>query len=188
MKKITILLCALALTLGAKAQSPTFSQSDFVINAGIGFGTSLYSGSYYKSTLPPVSISAEYGVADDFLTSDMTLGIGGYLGFAGSKYEINDGYGNKYGWKYNYTVIGARGVVHYPFVDKLDTYAGVMLGYNIINFTEIGNVPGLYSSDSGHPIFSLFAGARYYITDNFALMGELGYGIAYLNLGVAFKL
>ncbi len=188
MKKITILLCALALTIGAKAQSPTFSQSDLVINAGIGFGTSLYSGTYYKSTLPPVSISAEYGVADDFLTSDMTLGIGGYVGFAGSKYEYDYGGGNTYGWKYSYTVIGARGVLHYPLVDKLDTYAGLMLGYNIISVTEIGSAPIGFSSDTGGVTFSIFAGARYYLTDNFAVMGELGYGIAYLNLGVAFKL
>lgn len=188
MKKITFLLCALALTIGAKAQTPTFSQSDFVINAGIGFGTSLYSGTYYKSTLPPISFSAEYGVKDDFITDDMTLGIGGYVGFAGSKYEYDYGGGNTYGWKYSYTVIGARGVVHYPFVDKLDTYGGLMLGYNIVSVKEIGNVPIGISSSSGGVAFSIFAGARYYFSDNFAVMGELGYGIAYLNVGVALKI
>lgn len=189
MKKITILLCALALTIGANAQSPTFSESDLVFNAGIGFGTSLYSGSFYKSTLPPISISGEYGVKDDFLTDDLTLGIGGYVGFAGSKYEYDFGGGNTYGWKYSYTVIGARGALHYPLVDKLDTYAGLMLGYNIVSVKEIGTAPlGITSSSAGGVAFSVYAGARYYFGDNFAVMAELGYGIAYLNVGVAYKL
>lgn len=121
----------------------------------------------------------------------MTLGVGGYLGFAGSKYEqFYSGYGI-YGWRYNYTVIGARGTVHYPFVDKLDTYAGVMLGFNIVSYKEIGDRPpglGVGSAQSSSPSISPYVGGRYYFTENFAGMAEIGYGIAYLNIGIALKL
>lgn len=189
MKATLLFISAVALSLSVKAQSPTFSESDLVFNAGIGIGTSLYSGSYYRSTLPPLSISVEYGLQEDFLTDDLTLGIGGYLGVAGSKYEHKYP-GGRYGYKYNYTVIGIRGAVHYPIVDKLDTYGGLMLGYNIVSFKEVGDFPAFDYSDSvnSHMAFSIYVGGRYYFTDNFAAMAELGYGIAYLNLGVALKL
>jgi hypothetical protein len=35
--------------------------------------------------------------------------------------------------------------------------------------------------------YSLFAGARYFLSDNFGVMAELGYGIAYLSLGASLK-
>lgn len=190
MKKFILIISAITLSFSLKAQSPTFSQSDLVFNAGIGIGTSLYSGAYYKSTLPPLSISAEYGLKDDFITEDLTLGIGGYLGIAGSKYEQSY-FGGTYGYKYNYTVIGARAAVHYPFVDKLDTYGGLMLGYNIVSFKETGDWnSGIQTSGAvGSSVaFSVYVGGRYYFSDNFAAMAELGYGIAYLNIGVALKL
>ena len=36
-------------------------------------------------------------------------------------------------------------------------------------------------------IWSIYVGGRWYFTDSFAAMLELGYGIAWLNIGVAFK-
>lgn len=192
MKKIFLFISAVAICFSANAQTPTFSKSDLVFNLGIGLGTSLYSGAYYKSTLPPLSLSVEYGAIEDFLTEDLTLGLGGYVGIAGSKYEANLGYGaGTYGWKYSYTVIGARGALHYPLVEKLDTYAGMMLGYNIVSFKEIGTYKpgfGIENSASSHVAFSIYIGGRYYFSDNFAAMAELGYGIAYLNLGIALKI
>lgn len=186
MKKILVFFAAITISIAGYSQSPTFSESDLVFNAGIGFGSSLY-GSSYKTTMPAISISGEYGVMDDFLTPGLTLGVGGYVGFAGSKYEYA-GYGGTYGWKYNYTVIGARGALHYPIVDKLDTYAGLMLGYNIVSFKEIGTAPIGMNASGSSMTFSAYLGGRYYVTDNFAVMAELGYGIAYVNLGVALKI
>lgn len=189
MKKVIMLVGGFMLSISMYAQSPAFSQGDLVVNLGIGLGTNLYSGTGFKSTLPPISISGEYGVKEDFLTSGMTLGLGGYFGFAGSKYEQTLGTFN-WGYKYSYTVIGLRGAVHYPLVDKLDTYGGLMLGYNIVSGKETGDAPlGInYDATSSSVAFSIYVGGRYYFTDNFAAMAELGYGIAYLNLGVALKL
>ena len=190
MKKLLLFLSAALFSAATYAQSPTFNQGDLVFNLGVGIGTSLYSGTGYKATLPPLSVSGEYGVADDFLTDDLTLGIGGYLGIAGSKYETAWA-GYTYGYKYTYTVIGARGTLHYPLVDNFDTYAGLMLGYNVVNYKETGNWPTVINGNdaTGSTMaFSIYVGGRYYFSDNFAAMAELGYGIAYLNLGVALKL
>jgi len=189
MKKLLFACFTMACGLSSFAQSPIFNEGDLVFNAGVGIGSSLYGGSFYSTTLPALSVSGEYGIINDFITDDMTLGVGGYLGFAGSKYEdFSPGIGS-YGWRYNYTIVGARGAVHYPFLDKLDTYAGVMLGFNFVSVSTFGDIPlGFGSADGSSVGFSIYAGGRYYFTENFAGMAEIGYGIAYLNLGVAFKL
>lgn len=190
MKKLLLFASAILFATLGYSQSPTFNEGDVVLNAGIGFGTSLYSGGYYSSTIPPLSASLEFGVKDDFITDDLTLGIGGYVGHTASKYEAS--WGNQtYGWKYSYTVVGVRGVLHYPLVDNLDTYAGLMLGYNIVNSKEIGNWAGLYgvgyNATTGGFTTSGFVGGRYYFTDNIGGMLELGWGVAYVNLGLAVK-
>ncbi|MBK6347236.1 MAG: hypothetical protein IPF68_15140 [Bacteroidales bacterium] len=97
-------------------------------------------------------------------------------------------FGDEYYVKYTYIVIGARGTFHYPLVDKLDTYGGVMLGYTIVsNSTNLPSTFGTYSYTANSFTPSFFVGGRYYFTDNFAAMAELSYGVALLNLGVALK-
>ena len=187
MKKQILLICALVVTLNlANAQESLFSQGDKVINIGLGLGTTLYSGTGYSSTIPPISLSAEFGVKDEFI-GKANLGIGGYLGIAGSEYKFSM-LGSEYGWKYTYIIVGARGVLHYPLVDKLDTYGGLQLGYNVVSASEFGNVPNGISASSGGVGFAGFIGARYYFTEKIGAMAELGYGISYLNIGLAIKL
>jgi len=187
MRKLLFLLALSTMGFQSHAQESTFHANDLVFNAGIGFGTSLYSGRFYSSVLPPVSLSGEYGVQEDFIVEDLTLGVGGYLGFASSEYRTRFG-NNEYGWRYNYTVIGLRGALHYPLVDKLDTYGGVMLGYNIFSSKSFGSAPTDFSPASGGLGLSMYLGGRYYFSDNLAGMAEIGWGVAYLNLGVAFKI
>ncbi len=169
------------------AQEPTFSKGDMAINLGIGFGSVLYTGTGYSTIVPPISASFEYGIIDG-IADKGSIGVGGYVGYTSAKYEQNFGGGNAYGWEYSSLIIGARGAFHYPFVDKLDTYGGAIIGYNSVKAKEIGtNTLGVPSTVSSGVAYNLFIGARYYFTPNFAAMTELGYGIAYLTLGVAFK-
>lgn len=186
MKKLTLALILAGMITGAHAQESTFNEGDFVINAGLGIGTTLYRGVGYSGVLPPLSISGEYGFKEDFITDGLTLGLGGYLGYASSKYETRFG-PETWGWRYNYLVIGARGAVHYPLVDKLDTYGGLMLNYTVVSYNSIGTAPIETSPASGGIGLSIYVGGRYYFSEQFAAMAELGYGIAYLNLGVAYK-
>jgi opacity protein-like surface antigen len=63
MKKILSLVVAgLMLLSFAKAQDNVFKNGDMVANVGIGLGSALYSGTGYKGSIPPVSISLEKGV------------------------------------------------------------------------------------------------------------------------------
>lgn len=173
------------------AQESLFNKEDKVINLGIGIGSTLYSGSYYSTRIPPVSISAEYGIIDNLLdVENLNVGVGGYLGFSSSQYKYTWFDGN-YGWNYTYIILGARGALHYPVTEKLDTYTGLMIGPNIVISSEFGDWGDGVNSNSASTsglIYAYYFGARYYFRDNLALMAELGYGISYLNLGVAFKL
>jgi hypothetical protein len=181
MKKIASILLTLFLAASlVNAQKNAFAKGDKVVNIGIGLGNALYTGSYFTSSVPPLSVSFEQGIVDNVLEKGV-IGVGGYLGYAAAKWES---FG--YGWKYSNIIIGARGSFHYPLVNKLDTYAGLLLGYNVATVKEIGTAIGVHPS-SGGIILSGYLGGRYYFTDKLAGMLELGWGIAYLNLGVAIK-
>ncbi|HEY4787952.1 MAG TPA: hypothetical protein VIH57_17985 [Bacteroidales bacterium] len=155
-----------------------FKEKDKVLNLGIGFGSAIYA-SGASSSFPPLSASFEYGVKEG--VGPGVIGIGGLLGYTSAKY--ND-FG--FNWRTSYTVIGVRGSYHLvDLADKLDAYGGIMLGYSIVSSS--GDF-GTYSTASSGANFGIFAGARYYLSDKFALMAELGYGFAILNVGVAIKL
>ena len=184
MKKVSILVL-MVITLGAMAQRPSFEKGDQAVNLSVGFGNALYSGSWYKTTVPAIAVSYEKGIIDNFL-NDAVIGVGGYLGYSAYKWEYNNNAG--WGYKYSDFILAGRGTFHYPFVDKLDTYAGILIGFEIRTEKTWGTTSVPVENDLGSPfILSPFVGARYYFTDNIAAMAEVGYGVAYFNLGVAYK-
>jgi len=184
MKKLLLMFVVACFALTQLiAQEPTFVKGDKALNIGIGLGSTLYSGTYYKSQIPPISASLEFGVIDNVIEKGV-VGVGPYIGYSSYKYEYSG-----WGWKYTNIIIGARGNFHYPLVNKLDTYTGLLLGYNVASSKEFGDViPGWdYSYSAGGIAWSWFIGGRYYFKETFAVMAELGYGISYLNLGIALK-
>jgi len=184
MRKFFAIAAMFLLTLPAlKAQESMFNLGDKVISLGIGIGNTLYTGAYYNRGVPPISVSYEQAIVDDILEKGV-IGVGGYLGYTSYKYDYQG-----WGYKYSNILFGAGGFFHYPLVDRLDTYAGVLLGYNIVNATEFGTPVGFdYNITSGGIVFSGYIGGRYYFTDKFAAFAQLGYGIAYLTLGVSIRL
>jgi len=175
-KLLAAFLILFGLNCGVSAQTSVFTKGDMVVNAGIGIGTYI-NDKGFSMTIPPISASFEYGIVSLF-DGDGAIGVGGYAGYllrsrnvAGEdKYNVGN------------FVIGPRGLFHYQFVDKLDTYAGLMIGYDVVSFSQ-KDVP---LSGSGFSS-AFFVGARYYLIDNFAVWGELGYGISPLQLGIAYK-
>ena len=154
------------------------------LNLGLGIGTNLYSGTGYNMQIPPLSGSLEFIVADNLIDGNASVGAGGYLGFASYRWRSGG-----WGWNYSSIAVGPRGNFHYQFVDKLDTYTGLLLGYNIVSSKSHGTIPGPGYSASGSVFaFSWFIGGRYFFRENLAAMAELGYGVAYLNLGICLKL
>ncbi len=183
--KVKNLLFTVILVFGfLVANSQIVSNGDKILNLGLGLGTNYYSGSAYSNTFPPLSASLEV-ILDDDLFSDGkgALGVGGYAGFFGYKYRY---VGYNYEWKYSNFVLGPRGYLHYNFLDNLDTYTGILIGYNIVSYTGGGTITGYTAAGSGLA-WSWFLGGRYYFQDNLAAMLELGYGISYLNIGIAVK-
>ncbi len=177
MKKLLLSLLVVVFTFTQLlSQESTFKKGDKALNLGIGFGSSYYGG-FYTSHMPALSASLEVGVADGILDKG-SIGVGGYIGYSSAKYSTY--------WKTTNFLIGARGSFHYPLVNKLDTYTGLQLGYNVFSTKYYDNTYTTGGSASTLQ-FAWFAGARYYFSNNIAVFAEVGYGVAYLTVGIALK-
>lgn len=181
MKKVSLIFAVMMISLAASSQN-TFTKGDKVLNVGVGFGTY---GDYGKTTIPPVSVSLEYCAKDNLFNDKSSLGIGGYAGYHSSKYDL----AGEWGYKYSNFILGARGILHYQFIDKLDTYWGLLLGYDIASAKFYGSdIYDSGASEVGGLIYSTFLGARYYFNEKIAVNAELGYGIATFHIGISYKL
>jgi hypothetical protein len=174
----TALLAAVAAVCIMNANAQVYEQGAKQLNLGIGLGSTL-SGSGLKSALPPLGVSFEYGLKEK-------ISVGGYLGYASATQET-------FGWKwtYNYVIVGARGSYHFAGSDKLDPYVGLLVGYNVASVKAEKpsgyTGPDLPAASAGGVIIGGHLGARYMFTDKIGAFGELGYGIAYLQLGLTTK-
>ncbi len=163
------------------SQAPSFKKGWTVINLSAGIRSTLYSGTFYDGKIPPLTASLEYGMADHILEKGV-VGVGPYAGYSTFKYVYAGD-----GWDYSSLLVGIKGNFHYPLFEDLDTYTGLILGYNKISHKEIGEVEDKDSYMRSKIAWSWFIGARFYLTETIAVMGELGYGIAYINLGLAVR-
>ncbi len=162
MKKIfTVLVVMFFAVSQLSAQQPSFNKGDKVIDVTIGV-PHLYG---YGWGIPPVIASFEMGIVDGILEK-ASIGVGGYAGFSSASWL-----GNSY---FNFH-FGVKGAFHYPFVDNLDTYAGILTGYTVSDLSY-------YGLDWGG-----FVGLRYYFSDSFGVNAEAGYGVTFLRAGVSIK-
>jgi hypothetical protein len=183
-RKSFILVCLLANIFLVSAQS-VFTKGDKVLNVGIGFGNTLYTGLGYSSTIPPLFASLDVCAKDNLFNEKSSLGVGGFVGYASSEYkqDLID-----FRYKYSSFILGVRGSLNYQLAEKLDTYAGLALGYNIVSGSgSIDDMYGLYSAQTSGLTFGLYLGGRYYFTDKLAGVLELGYDIAVAKIGIAYK-
>lgn len=175
-------IIAIAFGFNANAQSKkndksdsdglTFKKGDKVLSLGIapvsGYGL-------------PINVGFEIGVKDE--VGPGNIGIGGIIGYASKNYGV-------IGLDYKVTslLIGVRGNYHYQFVDKLDTYLGLTIGYNAASVKYPSNwiAPKIAY---GGIIYGTVIGGRYYFTPKVAGALELGFGgLGSVNLGLAVKL
>lgn len=173
MKKLALAALMIVGSFGL-AQAQVFEQGSVNINAGVGLGSTFSSG--LNTTLPPLGLSVDYGIAEK-------ISLGAYGGFSSASADF-------YGGKYNYTyiILGARGAYHFTGLsDNFDPYIGLLLGYNVASVSYSGsyNAPSI---SAGGVLYAGYLGARYHFTENVGAFAELGYGIAYLQLGLTFKL
>ncbi len=183
MKKLFLIVACIFFGIQLASAQNVFSKGDFVLNAGIGIGSTLHTGSNMSTTFPPLSASLEYCMIDNLFDANSSIGVGGVVGYSAQKYK--DG---NFESKYSDFLLGARGSFHYQFVDKLDTYAGIVLAYDIVSSSAKSNGSTYHYSADGSTLFAgAYIGARYYFTDQFAAMAEVGYDIAVFTVGIALK-
>jgi hypothetical protein len=190
MKKL-LLVAVVVLMSAVTALSQPFAKHQHAINAGLGFGNTAYWGSYYSGFFPSLSASYEYGIVEVPMGSSLTgvVSVGGYMGWSTSKYDYS---WDDYYYRYNDVIIAARGNYHFIFHDKLDTYAGVWFGVDIVTGKWHGTDDYPDDDDwdmaSTGPTGGAYVGARWFFKDNFAAYAELGYLISVFNIGVTYKI
>ena len=192
--KRKLMLIAAVLLLGltnVKAQD-VFNKGAIAVNANIGLSSYSYGYGLLNSSvgLPPISASFDVGVVDGLIADRASVGVGGYAGLSTYSYKYYDYY------KESMTrmCFGVRGTFHFQLTEKLDTYAGLMLGLYTYSYKYSYNPAYDYYSgyntrnNSSDLAFSSFIGARWYMSKNFGFNAELGYGFTYISAGITFKL
>lgn len=171
-----------------------FEQGTNSLGASVGIGGAYsgigFSGSGVSQT-PAIGLHFDHGMGD---LGAGVWGLGGFVGYKKISYSQDYlGY-YKYDYSWTYLIIGARGTWHYNewHGDKLDTYGGLMLSYNAVtykdntNYGTYGNL-GSYTYGGSGMGFTGFLGLKYYFNDKFGAFTELGYGVAFLQLGLTLK-
>ena len=191
MKKL--LLLAIIGMICTATQAQVFQKGTKMLSFGIGLGDR-YIGSGYSIVVPPLQANFDLGITNKIGIG--YIGIGGIIGYSINRYDYNYAFYN-YNYRYTYSnlTIASRGTYHFDLdIDKLDLYAGIIIGVNISSVSEkyTGNgkpVPGYVYNPDGHGglVAGPFAGARYMFSENFGAYSELGYAVSILTVGVSFK-
>jgi hypothetical protein len=189
-KSFIALLTASIILLSVSAKAQSFEMGTSAINLGIGFGYSYgYESGAGVSQTPVISGSYEYGVTK---LGPGTLGLGAQIAYQGASYSYTE---NSYNVSDNWTatLFGIRGIYHPDFCNgkNYDVYGALQLSYDHFGFSYTTNDPNpsyrptVVSASSFYPY--IIIGGRYYFTDNIGVWAELGYDLAYFNLGLSIK-
>ena len=179
-----------------------FDENTHIINLGVGWGRSYYtflrSAGYSSGTTPAFSLTYEQPWPKKL--GPGFLGVGAYLGFQHAYYNYNyDYWYNNYATYYynhswNYYMVAGRAAYHWDVLNSknAEVYAGVLIGMRFQTYNYSTNDPGnndpySYKQSSVWPVYSVFAGARWYFVKNFGLFAEVGYGISYGTVGMSIK-
>ncbi|MCK9628412.1 MAG: porin family protein [Bacteroidales bacterium] len=184
MKKLSLILAILVIAISnnvmAQNNPVLFGNNSKHIRVGVGI----------NSYGMPVEASYDQGFKQNiFGVKKLNLGLGGYVGYYGNKETLGvwtDG--QEHGYKYSHIIIGARGLFHYPLVPKIDTYAGLMLGYNIASASYYGNGIDPGNASVGGFAWGGIVGARYQFNKTWGIYAEAGYSISYLSFGLVYSL
>lgn len=178
-----LVMLLLFATMTCYSQNTHFTKGQVTLQAGIGFFSTLdNTGDYgigvtYPLKVPPVSLVGDVGVTD-------MMSIGLYVATAKSDVYYQDLSQKVKLGSLSHVIVGARGLYHFSLIEQLDTYGGVMLGYNAITATGYDNSTGKSSGLT----YTVLAGARYSVAKAFGVFLELGYGVSSINLGLSYKI
>ncbi len=189
MKKYFITIIVV-LTTGLTSIAQVEQGSSF-FNFRLGLGNAIkppsvnlgdYAKNETKVVMPPLTVSYEYGIMEN-------ITVEGMLGLFSLK-NIQSVEGEKISEdKFNYFFLAGRGNYYFVNEAEYNVYGGVMLGfahYSLKKDSNSNNNTNISSSGS-KTIFGVQVGARYFLSDNFALNAELGYGVNIFSIGISYK-
>jgi len=100
-------------------------------------------------------------------------------------------YDYPFGGGWSYTVVPVQVFSNYHFAipkyPKYDPYLGLALVYQRVTASWDGPGAWLYSASGSTTDFAGQGGLRYFISDKFAVQGQVGFGYGTLGLGVTWK-
>ncbi len=165
-----------------------FSAGKSMVQIGGGMGLM---GIYGRSTLPPLTVMFDYAASDE-------ISIGFVGGYSSSEnlwqdytyYAISGEYA-EIGFKYSYTIIGARAAYHFAKSEKLDAYIGGTLGYILVSASAVmpDNIPEylIPKASGSYALYGGFGGVRLFLSPSFGFYVEGGYGVSMVNGGIVLK-
>jgi opacity protein-like surface antigen len=177
MKKLTLIIAAIALfTVGANAQE-TFQQGTKLLKATLSFNSNGF----------PLGVSYEKGIKNNvFDVEKLNLGLGAYFGYYGYSTTASNFGGTS---KSSFKIIapGVNSYLHYQLMPKLDAYLGASLGLTYQRGKT--EASGMEDKTENKLKFAwgIAAGLRYEITSQWGAFIEGGHGTGNCTLGVAYK-
>jgi hypothetical protein len=184
-----ILLSVISAIFSLQLSAQQLEKGSHVISPGFGLGGLYPVFSQVNYQTPLFGISYEYGAFEK--VGPGSIGIGGFFGYKAFK-RVEEIDGIDYYEKLHYFVVGGKGAYHYnpfPQVKKLDTYAGVMLSFNLPDHSAnyAPEYEYLENTYKGYLAATIYTGARYYFNDYVGAFAEVGFGTSFFSMGANFK-
>lgn len=186
---ITTCILALALNCNKSNAQTAFQKGDLGLNFGLGLGDNdgYYYGNYHSGNIfvPTFNFALDYGILGNIINSHGSISAGGYFG-------IGRGSNDEGGYKDidNRWRLGTRGMLHYTWVNNLDTYAGLCVGYGYEKLKRKDKNSGNQWDSIDDSRFDIFpiAGVRL-MFGSFGIYSELTWqDFAYFQIGITFIL
>jgi hypothetical protein len=190
MRKLVLIIAAFAfISIGSSAKGKTkvkevqmFAKNTQLIHVGLGI----------NGTAMPIELSYEKGIKDDlFGVKGLNLGVGGYFNYFGSSSDFagfNEVGPVTYTWKYTNIVLGGRALAHYKLIPQLDTYAGVMVGYDIFGSKLSPENSMIPATGTSFIFYGGVAGIRYEFSPKLGIYLEGGSAsVSNASIGIAYK-
>lgn len=184
-----LLLLIIIFPAGSDAYQKAFDDEIKIAQAGVVL-TGVAGGYGEDILFPPLNLTLEYG---KIFNRNVPLSFGVTAAYA-RDYHTEKAGGAEYKWTYDYWFLAFRSAFHFTeivSIDNLDLYAGIVAGWIFADYNfESSNNSQLSSYKAKGDRFTagLFAGARYYLTKNIALFGEISIeGLGLINIGASMK-
>lgn len=184
-QKILVTTCVVFFILNTTI-AQTANKRQLTLQAGIGLVPTYFMDNS-KTLVPPLSLTINYKI-------NPVLSIGAFGAHSSSRSAnsiLQDG--SVYNLQNDSWIGGLRVAAHSTTFDNFDIYGGFSVAYqlpdvqtNVVNPGE-QRIPDTRVPDN-KVLYAGFIGTSAYLTENFGLFGEVGYGISLLTVGLTARL